>query len=203
MKLNELFESVSLTKKLSMLGSSDLAKFTRLSIFINVNYDSFQDFLNSVKQFEADNPEAAKKIMLSGKYNLLIRYLENSGYKSSIELVPLVSINTNQKDINFYASVRQNSIVLEDGSTPQFLFRFHETRGIDLANEHGFLEPSEFYKRTHASVRPDSNYKTKDTKLLVIEYNTNDRWSPKEASNGIIYATTYQKIPISRIKIAY
>lgn len=201
MKIIELFESVSLTKKLSTLGTSNLA--ATLSIFINANYDSFQDFLKAVKQFEVDNPEAAKKIMLSGKYNLLIRYLESSNYKSSINLVPLVSINTNQKDIDLYASFRQNSIVLEDGSTPKYLFRFHETNDIDLANERGFLEPSEFYKRTHASVRPDLNYKAKDTKLLVIEYNTNDRWSPKEASNGIVYATTYQKIPISRIKIAY
>jgi len=93
----------------------------------------------------------------------------------------------------------QNYIRLTNGSPPKFLYRIVDPLEYEEALQTGFLIPSQFYKRIHASVKPASQYGSRGFKVLRIEYSDSDGWHPKQGD--VVYAVTYKKIPMRKIKV--
>ena len=88
----------------------------------------------------------------------------------------------------------------ESGGEPDLLFRYISKKELDSILINGYITPSEFYDRIHASHAPMEQYKEGDSTLIAIEYNSGDGWKAKVNSDGVVYAVTDKKIPIERIR---
>ncbi|WGH49858.1 hypothetical protein [Alishewanella phage vB_AspM_Slickus01] len=104
------------------------------------------------------------------------------------------------KDSNVISDRNLNNIRLEDGSAPDYLYRIVDIGEYEQAMTDGFLKPSEFYKRIHASSKPEKMYGKRGDYILQIKYTDSHKWTPKQASTGM-YAVTYEKVPMKFVKV--
>lgn len=89
---------------------------------------------------------------------------------------------------------------LSNGQTPRVLFRIVDPKEWEEAQRTGFLSPSKFYGRIHASIKPERSYGMRDSVVLAIMYNESDGWAAKGNLDGDVFAVTDQRIPLSRIR---
>ena len=90
--------------------------------------------------------------------------------------------------------------LLEDGSTPKYLYRAMSEAEWQNALKDGYLTPSKFYERTHASATPELTWLDPEGGRLVrIEYDKADDWVAKLGGDEV-YAATSKNIPLSRLK---
>lgn len=88
------------------------------------------------------------------------------------------------------------------GKTPAYLYRIIHNDELDQALKQGYLAPSEFYQRIHASHTPNKTYGAgPDYVTIQITYRDEDNWRSKTSADGNIYATTYNRIPMSIVEV--
>ena len=196
MKIKDLFESrSSLHDTIASMNIDSLP--IRLKIFVDTNYDNHSQFLQAIRQFEMINPVKAKQIVDSGKYGVLSSVLQD--VNTGIDTIRSSQLNIRKVEIDEHLSTIKNTIVLEDGRTPIYLFRYVDHRELNQIESDGFIQPSQFYGRIHASAYPEPQYQTRDGSLLAIKFDSRDGWVAKLASVGV-YAVTDKRIPLSKIK---
>lgn len=197
MKLDTLLENyTSLKDNLMSIGQSRLP--TRLRVFVDTNFKSYAEFMRAVDQFEYDSPQEARRILQSGKLQLLINHLSSNDLES-ISTRRATSLNTGT-EIDPYASQRRGTVVTDTGDVPVYLFRYVTPEEVDQIKQDGFVIPSELYHRVHASLYPERRYKVPNGTLLAIRFDMRDQWKVKEASDTV-YVTSDRKIPTTRVFI--
>lgn len=126
----------------------------------------------------------------------LIQLIENNSF-------PMVSLNELGLDydrtINEFNSL-SGGIVLDDGSTPEWLFRYVSEEEFESIKDKEVMIPSKFYDRIHASLFPEKRYYEPGSRLLAIMYSSDDGWYGKQG-NDMVYAVTRQSIPIDRLRL--
>jgi len=78
---------------------------------------------------------------------------------------------------------------------PSFLYRVVSKDEYKQIHQRGYIEPSPFYNRIHASSEPQCRY---GDIVLQIKYVESDGWVAKWGDE--LYAVTDRKIPFNRIE---
>lgn len=84
-----------------------------------------------------------------------------------------------------------------NGQRPRYLFRYVGEDEYNSIIETGYMHPSKFYHRIHASGEPETQYRERGTRLLLIKTSESDEWKAKLGDK--VYATTYSRIPMARL----
>lgn len=79
----------------------------------------------------------------------------------------------------------------------QYFYRIVDKQEWMNALSTGFLMPSEFYKRIHASYEPEYQYGKRGDIVLQIKYDSADEWFEKQGDK--VYLVTYNKVSIDKI----
>lgn len=95
---------------------------------------------------------------------------------------------------------RPGPLQLSNGQKPKVLFRVVDPKEWEQAQKTGFLSPSQFYGRIHASIKPERSYGMSDSVVLAIQYREQDDWTAKGNIDGDVYAVTDRRIPLSIVK---
>jgi len=126
----------------------------------------------------------------------LIHLRENISFPT----ISLQELNLNHdRTINEFKSL-SGGIVLDDGSSPEWLFRYVSGEELATIREERVMTPSKFYDRIHASLLPEKRYYEPGSSLLAIAYTPEDGWYSKMGGDTV-YAVTRNKVPITRLKL--
>jgi hypothetical protein len=196
MKIREIVENLNPPRTLSgyimNLGFDRLP--TRLRHFIQSEFSSFDAFIDAVIKFERVSPKA-EEILINDKLTSLINHLDVSD-SDEIQRVNRSQVDQPDTMIDEFNSERMNTIITDLGREPEWLFRFVSKGELDYIEQSGFMSPSKFYNRVHASVQPDFTYQEPGGELIAIKFDSRHQWKVKRASIDV-YATTYENIPTS------
>lgn len=126
-------------------------------------------------------------------------YTHNTRFAEEIlmRLTEAINIPLNE---NIQIVDQQGPLMLSDGSEPDVLFRVADKNEWEEAQRSGFLTPSKFYGRIHASIKPERQYGMRDSIILAIKYRRVDGWYAKSNLGGDVYAVTDKRIPVSIIR---
>lgn len=200
MDVNEIFESfgfLTLEEYIKSLGANNLPVRLRI-VLTNEFNNNFELFLRAVRAYEATNTNEAKSLLrhTPPKIAPLADRLQNN----EIKVTRMFAVRNSGTRIDYDESIRRGGIVDENGNTPNYLFRYVSLAEYKNIEHTKLLLPSQFYKRTHASITPDQRYKESGGMLLAIKYNKNDQWVAKQASDEV-YATTIRPISVSQLLV--
>ena len=188
MRLYELLESLSKLTALEKLVMQN-KQYNSVVIqnqlkHINGNFiDVFEDIVSG-SNYEID--KWINHISETGKIASFIRYIYDNQY-----------IDDTENNLDF--DEHSGKLVMQNGKLPKFVYRIVEPS--DWNQDAEYLLPSPFYKRIHASSKPELKYGKTGDLILQIRYSESDEWHPKRALGGQLYAVTYNKISKHKIKI--
>lgn len=83
-------------------------------------------------------------------------------------------------------------------SNTKYVYRIVDIEEWIYALKIGFLIPSKFYGRIHASFSPEPQYGKRGDFVLQIDYDVSDGWQKKQGDKE--YLVTDKSIPINKIK---
>lgn len=202
MKLSEVIiineSSYTLSSYIASLGRNSIP--TRLRVYIDSEFGgNYNQFINAVAMFERRNPREASRILNEIMSNPIRLNRLPAHIRSSEETV-------NIPTVSFHQVQNRGSRLLDDprqlidntGNPPSYLFRFVSREEMDYIESQGFIAPSQFYGRVHASYAPDRRYMLTGGTLLTIKYDNRDEWRAKRASDEV-YAVTDRRIDISKV----
>lgn len=195
-QINEATQSLS--SYIASLGINRLP--IRLKSHIDVEFGgNFNRFIEAVVSFETRNPSEASRILSDSIESpvKLSRLLSKLGSEQQSSATPMVSYQQ-VRNRGSHLIDDMHRFVDDTGATPSYLFRYVAKEEMDYIERNGYLAPSSFYGRVHASYAPDRRYMVGGGSLLAIKYDPRDQWRAKQAS-GEVYAVTYNRIDISKI----
>ena len=195
MKISELLKEVSLGTLASHLldlynsGGGN----TRLRGYIESH--GLKAFEQKVRRFEM----YSDKTTLSRVANKPVSIIQLIDNMESVRELPSVGLNT-VRNTGSELKDTGSPLVGDDGIPPKFLFRYISDEEYQSIKYSGYMSPSEFYNRIHASYRPEGRYKVSGGVLISIRYDRTDGWSSKQAGDNV-YAVTGSRVSSDKIKI--
>lgn len=185
-----------------ILNAPEFFISTRAKAQINSYFDGMEEFLDATAAYFANNKsrESAWVHKLSVKPNSLSNLVSEIQRWQSL-VIPSRTILQFDKAIDYDESVASGKIITDTGKSPKYLFRVVSPEELAQAKIDGYLRPSAFYKRIHASVQPEAAYGGRGHTTLAIAYDSRDKWEPKMASTGV-YATTKENIDLDKVFVA-
>lgn len=130
------------------------------------------------------------------KPTIIIQIIDSMLRARDLPSVPLGVVRNNGEGL-----MSAHGELIDDlGSPPKFLFRYISSEEYQSIKYSGYMSPSEFYGRVHASYRPESRYKVSNGVLIAIKYDRTDGWQYKQARDNV-YAVTSSRVSSDKIKI--
>ena len=176
---------------------------TRLNQYIDIEFDGdYEAFIDAVEYFEKRDPSKADEILdralnNPSKLNILLNHINQHTEPSErIESIPMYKA----RNSGSYLVESRTGLIDDRGNPPAYLFRIVAQGELDSIKENGYISPSEFYGRIHASYEPDTRYTVAGSSLIAIEYDPRDEWKSKLSSDEV-YAVTWNKVDISKVYI--
>jgi len=139
--------------------------------------------------------------IISGNSALIQKWLHeinNGGINRFVSFVYNLE-KTTDSESTIISTDNHNNIRDQRGSPPAFLYRYVSAKEYNDIVTDGYMSPSVFYKRIHASVQPEKQYSEPGGKLLRIIYSDSDGWTPKLGDK--VYAVTDKNIPLRKITV--
>ena len=88
---------------------------------------------------------------------------------------------------------------INESNTPSYVYRIVDKNELMDALKVGYLTPSKFYGRIHASYKPEPQYSKTGDRVLQIQFDHSDGWKEKQGDK--VYLTTDSTISLDKVKV--